>query len=392
MRILICASSAPLPPPNGLRLVVDCLWRELRKDHEVRVLAFVGPDQEPSSVLDPNLRLVPLRPLGRRERAYRFAIASLRGRPSSTDRFAAAMRGPLGQELEAFKPDVVHVTTGALAGLAPALTNYRALLAVLDAWHLNIDAWIRVTTGLHRLLLKTQARRVRRFQASEYRRFARVVAVTEEDRDALLELDPGATINVVTNGVDIDAFAPGAAGTVDRSRLVFSGVMKFGPNIAAAEFLAHEVFPRVRAVRPDATLAIVGREPVPRVLALGELDGVTVTGEVDDIASWIAGSRAFVCPMRTGTGIKNKLLEAMACGVPCVATPLATQGLQCASGRELLVARDAEALASAALRVLNDDGLTGRLGSAARAYVAEHHSWREVARRYERLYQAVLDE
>ena len=165
--------------------------------------------------------------------------------------------------------------------------------------------------------------------------------------------------------------------------------MSYAPNVLAAEFLARQVFPLVRAGLPEARLAIVGRKPSPRINALAQLDGVEVTGEVPDVVPWLAGSRVYACPMVSGTGIKNKLLEAMAAGAPCVVTPLALQGLTAEPGRDVLVGADAEELAAQLVRVLTDDELASRLGPAGRAYVLANHDWSAVARSYERVYDEV---
>jgi len=133
---------------------------------------------------------------------------------------------------------------------------------------------------------------------------------------------------------------------------------------------------------------LVGRAPAPRVRALAELDGVEVTGEVRDIRPWLAGSSVYACPMISGTGIKNKLLEAMACGMPCVATPLALQGLRATPERELLVGRTAEELTGALVRVLDDEERAHSLGRRARAYACAEHDWEEVALAYEHVYRA----
>ena len=163
--------------------------------------------------------------------------------------------------------------------------------------------------------------------------------------------------------------------------------MSYAPNVLAADFLARLVFPLVRAAQPAARLAIVGRAPAPRVQALAELEGVDVTGEVQDLRPWLVGSGAYACPMISGTGIKNKLLEAMACAAGCVATPLALQGLRVTPGQELLVGKTAEELADGLLRVLEDDECRASLGRAAREYVLSEHDWRSVARAYQDVYR-----
>jgi polysaccharide biosynthesis protein PslH len=387
VRILICAVEAPLPPINGFRLMLGALLEEFRREHEVRVLALRAADQDADSRDEGQLRLVPRPETDRLGDAVALVHAFVRRRPLRADSMAAALAGPLREELEAFDADVVHVTSGRLASLGRSLTGRRSVLGALDAWHLNVEARALVAAGARRPLLRGEAARVRRFEASEYRRFGRVVVVSEADRDALREVDPTLPVSVIPNGVDARYFTPDPKAARDSSRIVFTGVMSYAPNVLAADFLAREVFPLVRAARPDARLAIVGRAPAPRVRALAELGGVEVTGEVEDLRPWLVGSGAYVCPMISGTGIKNKLLEAMACAAGCVVTPLALQGLRVTPGHELLVGTTAQQLADGVLRVLEDDACRERLGRAARRYVEHEHDWRSVARAYHDVYR-----
>jgi glycosyltransferase involved in cell wall biosynthesis len=392
MRILICASEAPLPPTNGFRLMLGALTEELRREHEVRVLAFRAADQEAPSRAESQLRLV-TRPEGNRlDDAAWVLHALLRRRPLRADALAAALAGPLREELEDFDADVVHVTSGRLAALGRALAGRRSVLGALDAWHLNVEARALVAAGARRRLLRGEASRVRRFEASEYRRFGRVVVVSDADRDALRAVVPMLAVSVIPNGVDARYFAPDPKVPRDSSRIVFTGVMSYAPNVLAADFLARRVFPLVRAAQPAARLVIVGRAPDPRVRALAELGGVEVTGEVEDLRPWLVGCGAYVCPMISGTGIKNKLLEAMACAAGCVATPLALQGLRVTRGRELLVATTARELADGLLRVLGDGECRERLGHAARRYVLREHDWGSVAHAYQDVYRELLAE
>jgi glycosyltransferase involved in cell wall biosynthesis len=387
MRILICASEAPLPPTNGFRLMLTALMQELRRHHEVRVLAILSPDQRPDPGPEQGMRLVPRRNTSRAEDAGALFRALVTRRPLTADSLAASLRGPLLDELDSFAPDVVHVTSGRLAALGRALTGRPSVLGALDAWHLNVEARALVAAGARRRLLRGEAARVRRFEASEYRRFGRVVVVSEADRDALREVDPLLAVSVIPNGVDAEHFAPDPNAVRDSSRIVFTGVMSYAPNVLAADFLAREVFPLVRAAKPDARLAIVGRAPGPRVRALAELGGVEVTGEVEDLRPWLVASGVYVCPMISGTGIKNKLLEAMACAAGCVATPLALQGLRARPGRELLVGATAQELADGLLRMLGDDECREGLGHAARRYVLREHDWGSVAHAYQDVYR-----
>jgi glycosyltransferase involved in cell wall biosynthesis len=370
LRILICSSEAPLPPRNGLRLQVSALVQEFRRQHEVRVLAFRTSDQQPPAEAQ-EMRLVP------------------RGGRVSATSAAKLMERPLREELERFRPDIVHVTSGRLARLGRALPGRPAVLAALDAWHINVAA-----ESDPRLLgawrNRVRAWAVRRFERSEYGRFDRVVVVSEEDRRALLEVAPALSVEVIPNGVDADAFAWDGTPR-DRSLILFTGVMSYTPNVTAAEFLAHEVLPRVRSAVPAARLALVGRDPHASLQTIdAEVPGVEVVGEVPEMGPWLSRAWAYACPMLTGTGIKNKLLEAMANGLPCVATSLALRGISVSPGRDVLTGSTAEELAAQLVRVLRDAALAERVGAAGYDCVRARHTWASVAQQYERLYREIV--
>jgi glycosyltransferase involved in cell wall biosynthesis len=391
MRILICSLDAPLPPPNGLRLQVSALADELRKRHEVRVLALLMPDQRDGRVDQASLTLVP--PPPQRLTAatlHAHARAALQRRPRGLDVMADRLRQPLREELERFDPDLTHVTMGQLASLGDELVGRRTVLAALDAWHLNYEAKALAERGLRRRLANVNASAMRRFEASEYRRFDRVVVVSEEDARALHRIDPSLRISIITNGVDVERYAADPQTTRDPRLVLFTGVLDYPPNVSAADFLARRVMPLVRVAVPDAHLALVGRSPIPSVAALAELEGVEVFRDVPDICEWLSRAGVYICPMVSGTGIKNKLLEAFANGLPCVATPLAVQGMRVTPGRELLVGSDDHQLASHVIKLLRDPSAAEALGRAGRRYVVENHRWEAVGQAYESVYEEVV--
>ncbi|HSD78350.1 MAG TPA: glycosyltransferase [Solirubrobacteraceae bacterium] len=387
MRILICAQEAPLDPVNGFRTQVARVAGALAAAHDVRVLALLSPDQRPAPERG-ELRLVPAVPRALRRPDGRRRAPPAWAAPAGYARFAGRLRAPLRDELRAFAPDLVYVAGVRLAALWRELGDVPRVVAPLDAAHLGVEAQAVAARGTARPLLRAAARRVRAFEAAEYAHFDRVLVLSTRDRDALLGLAPGMSVEVIPHAVDTVAFAPAAA-TADRRLIVFAGVMSAAPNVTAVEFLARRVLPRVRDAVPDAHLAVVGRTPPRRVRALARLDGVRVVGEVPDMAAWLAGSRACVAPMFTGSGVKNKLLEGMASGLPCVTTPRALGGLRATPGRHLLVGATAAELAAHAVRVLRDDGLAATLGAQARAYVVAEHGHAALAAELQRVCEEV---
>jgi polysaccharide biosynthesis protein PslH len=394
MRILVCASDAPFPPTNtGFRRQLMGLVPELGKRHEVRLIGYRMPDQATQAAVDADMRIIDYEKPGLPGNAHDLALAMIRQRPLRAERLVAGLREPLRAELARFKPDLVHVGPGKLSGLKTELAGVPKILMAMDTWHLNVDARADAAQGLRRTLFRADAKRIRRYEASEYRGFDRVVVSNEGDLAELRERDSTLPFAIVPIGFEASDYAPDPAASVDRNRIIFHGAMSYAPNVRAVEFLAHRVLPRVRAVRPDAHLVIVGRDPAPRVLALEALDGVHVTGGVDDMRAWLTGSRVWAGPFLDGTGIKTKLLEAMATDLPCVVTPLGHRGLDdVTSGEQLLVGSTEDELAEHLIRVLADDELARRLGRTGGDYVRPRYDWPAVGRGYERLYEEVLAE
>jgi glycosyltransferase involved in cell wall biosynthesis len=388
LRILICSENPPVPPITGLRLVLRALLQELQKRHQLRVVCLATPEE--ALQCDPvTTRAVVLRQRWW-GRPMELARATVTGRPVRVDNLAAALVRPLAEELARFEPDVVHVT-GELASLGRNLDGYPSVLAPLDAAHRNWEAQVLTERRLRRLLVAMEADRVRRFEQSEYSAFGRVVVVSENDRDALNALSEGLRVVVIPNGVDSNYYAPDSTRS-DTETVAFHGVMDWPPNVSAACYLADRVWPLVLVHEPEARLMLIGRNPAPQVKALGRRPSITVTGEVVDVRTWLRRAAVYACPMISGTGIKNKLLEAMAVGLACVTTSRALGGLRVAPGRQLLVADGDEEFAAAIVSLFRDVRRRRALGRAARELVRAAHSWERTAHDYEAVYRELTAE
>lgn len=185
---------------------------------------------------------------------------------------------------------------------------------------------------------------------------------------------PGRPTVVLQNGVDLTYFQP-APEKAEPHRMVFTGVMDYLPNIDACVHFVNEIFPRIRAEVPDARFDIVGSKPTPEVQALGNTEGVTVTGFVDDIRDWTHKASIAVAPIRIARGIQNKVLEAMAMGLPVVGSTSATQGVQGQAGKHYWVTDDPAEHASMVVRLMADPEAARALGRAARQFVEDHYDW-----------------
>lgn len=391
MRVLVATTSFPLPVRDGLRLQLAGLLRELSQRHEVVLVAVTGAQDDVDAAPQVCRHLVQVPWSYDRRRRVQQELRTLRsGRPVLADQVtSSALPAAVVDAVRTYRPDVLHLSPGWLAELVD-LVDLPTVLAPLDAsgpnWLADLDV---DSTRLRRYLSRRELRRMLVLEREVYPRADAVVVVTERDASLLQEGNPALQPHVVTNGVDAAAWSrPEQAGRRDASLLVFSGAMGYPPNVAAAVFAAREVLPRVRRHVSTARLRIVGRDPSPEVLALAG-DGVEVTGTVEDVRPHLWEAGAYVCPMRGGSGVKNKLMEALAAGAPCVVTPLATAGLDLVDGDDVLVGEDAEALADAAASLLRDPARAERLGAAG-AGRARALSWQRAADGYEDVYEAAV--
>jgi sugar transferase (PEP-CTERM/EpsH1 system associated) len=202
------------------------------------------------------------------------------------------------------------------------------------------------------------------------------------------QLIPGAPVSCVSNGVDLDYYRPVALARDERS-LVFTGVMDYFPNVEGVVWFCQEVLPLVRRRAPGVTLTICGARPNAVVRALGRLEGVTVTGRVPDVRPYLGRASVCVVPLRIARGIQNKLLEAMAMGLPTVATPAAFEGVEAESPTHLLVAEEPAEFAQAVVRLLGDAALRRQLGQQARACLEANYCWEAQLSRLDRVVAAV---
>ncbi|HIK31117.1 MAG TPA: glycosyltransferase [Oscillatoriales cyanobacterium M59_W2019_021] len=221
-----------------------------------------------------------------------------------------------------------------------------------------------------------------RYERRYIQKFSQLVVTTEEDRQQLQEFSPDSRVEVIPNGVDLNLFPPRKIDPGGH-HLIFVGAMDNIANIDAVCFLARSIFPAIRQRYPQATLALVGANPVAEVTQLGQLPGVTVTGRVPSMVEYLQQATVCVLSMRIGYGIKNKTLEAMAAGTPVVGSDRALEGLAVESPLRALRANTVEEYVEAISRLLENPQLRSQLSQNGRSFVESEYTWERAGRQYE---------
>jgi glycosyltransferase involved in cell wall biosynthesis len=295
----------------------------------------------------------------------------------------ARFRRAAARELASPPAPVLHAT---LARTAPYLSLPGAAhrhLDLIDALGANLaDRAAHAPPGTRRALA-LEARLLRRQEARAAELADSCSLAAADDLARAPELRRAA---IVPNGVDPESF-PFVPPRRRAPIMLFFGNLGYFPNEAAAELVAREVLPRVRARHPDVRMRLVGWRPSAAVRRLARLDRVDLVGPVDSMAAELHHAAVAVVPMTTGTGIKNKLLEAFCSGTPVVTNRRGAQGIDGArDGYELLVGETPDELAAGAARLLEDGGERVRLADAAHALVRRDYTWERQIDRLLELY------
>lgn len=247
--------------------------------------------------------------------------------------------------------------------------------AVADRIDSATLAAIRMRPGLGFLRRRFRmAARAALYERRVVRHMGATIVVGEADARTLRRIAGRDSVHVIPNGVDRGP-PPEPSWESPQPTVIFTGVLSFRPNADAVVGFAETVWPLVHAAVPTARLAIVGRGPGPRVQALTSLPGVEVLADVPDLRSELRRAWVAVAPMRSGGGIKNKILEAWACGKPVVMSTLASNGLAPGYEEASVTADSPDRVAEEVTRLLEDDARRRSLGAAGYALVSKHHSW-----------------
>lgn len=347
-------------------------------------------------------------PLGKKQILWNLLEAAFTGKPLQASYCASAeLRDLLTQNLNGSKPgrhkpfDVIHVEhlRGAQYGLfVQQLAARSAIPVVWDSVdcisHLFEQAATRSRSQVGRIMARLELGRTQRYEGWLTHRFDQVLVTSAVDKKALDRLSSGngqesretPPVTVLPNGVDLDYFTPQVNGR-DRGTILLSGKMSYHANLTAAFYLIEEIMPAIWQRLPHARAVIAGKDPPPALQKAAETaPNVHITGTVPDLRPYLQNATVAVSPILYGAGIQNKVLEAMACGTPTIASAQAVSALSVQDGKHLLLAHNTEGFIHHLLHLLTDRVSQQCLSVGGRAYVEEFHSWDRITSKLEELY------
>jgi len=397
MKVLQICNKPPYPPVDGGTMAMNSVTQGLLCEGcEVKVLA-VETDKHPADMAK---MPVEYRERTRFEAEYvdlgikplEAAVAMLCGesyhvRRYRSEAFAKRLHGILEQE----EFDVIHMESPFLTPYLPLIRSLSKAKVVLRAHNVENIIWKRVAEstphGLKRWYLKHLSLTLRAYELEHINDYDGVVCITRNDAEYFKQNGCRRPVTAIPFGVEPED-CPGV--TVEPASLFHIGAMDWMPNRESIEWLLDEVWPVVHREVPQAHLYLAGRK-MPARWMHAAMDGVSVVGEVPDAGYFIAGKQINVVPLRSGSGIRVKIIEAMAAGKAVVTTSVGAQGIEYTDGENLLIADTPEQFARQIKRLVEDQDYCAKVGEAAARLVAEQYDVKKLTGRLLRFYEEILE-
>ena len=392
-KVVFLCQRVPWPPDRGDRITTWHLLQHLmQRGADLHIGCFQEEDRDAEGVafLASRCREIVAPRLSRRARKLTSLRGLLTGEaltlPFFRDRsLSAAMR----RWSHPSPPDLCFVYSSSMAQYA---LGEPAGAKVMHFAELDSDKWGQYATKsgtLGRWIYGREAVRLLAFEDRVAREFTRSLVVSDVERTLFRERIPGVDPAVLPNGVDVEHFT--SAGCANRTphTAIFTGVMDYEPNIDGVCWFVDRCWPALRQQFPDARLLVVGSKPVPKVLALAQQPGITVTGRVPTTPPWFDQAAVAIAPLRLARGVQNKVLEAMSMGLPVVSSPQASQGLGDVPPGTLTVADGETATTAAVAELFAAPDRARAMGRAAADWVRREWRWERVYQRLDELLAAV---
>ena len=392
VKILVIASDIPATANMAGSPRLFSLCRSLAEHHALTLAAFCSSAERQQAYLDDpatpgvfeRMHVLPSRPapdwLG--QQVHRLWQEVHFGTRFRNRAFTAQTRATIRALAAAGGFDLVYVDgLPAAPYVIGSGISCRAAVDLHDCISLLYRRKIAMERNwLRKLQLRGETRSITYWERSVSSIFGLVIFNSRVDEQFFGELDPAAHTLTIANGVDSVFFHAGDHDTTQPEALLFTGVMSYHPNADAARFFANDILPLIRERRPDAEFRVVGKDPGEDVRALARLPGVRIVGEVLDMRIHVAQAGVFVCPLRWGAGVKNKILAALAMGKAVVATRLSIEGIELVDGVHVLLADEPSDFATQVVSLMNDPARARRLGEAGREFVTRRYSWESSGR------------
>lgn len=384
MKIFYITPRVPYPIDKGDKLRAYYQLMHLAKSHEIYLFSLdenCSYNAETNPLKDYCKEILVL-PLSRINIAQNLISGITKDIPFQTAYyFSNKVQKILLNKIDQFKPDVILCQLIRSAEFAREIRGIPRVIDYVDVISKGLERRIKKSNLLMKVILKIELSRALKYEKKVFEDFDSSIIITEEDQN-FLPFNEKEKVNIVRNGIELNYFSP--IQSEKKYDLFFSGNLSYPPNIDAAEFIANEIVPIVKKQKGDLKVLIAGASPHKRVQAL-QSNTIDIKGWTDDIRDYYKISRVFLAPMRIGTGLQNKILQALAMKIPCITSSLTKKGITKDESVNILIGNSAREYADLALKLLGDHKFSLSIAENGYEFVKGNYSWLSVINELELL-------
>lgn len=376
-KLVVILSRFPYPLEKGDKLRAYFQLRDLSKTHSIYLICTSEKPVSPEQIKALESFCVEIHTFKLKKILIPFFLfrSLLKVEPFQIGYFYQTwIKRKIDSLLLRIRPDVIY---SQLIRTTEYVKNYHACpktLDYMDALSKGMDRRAEKSWGLKKWIFTREGRLLAEYERKIFDYFEFHSIISKQDREFIFHSNKNSIV-LIPNGVDERFFRTQTSSK--NSDILFTGNMSYAPNVEAALFLVNEILPILKKDFPNLTCTIAGAEPATEVKQLAS-NNVIITGWVPDIRESYASARIFVAPMLIGTGLQNKLLEAMACGLPCITTELANNALLAQANEEILIAKTADEFASQIKKLLTNEPLTQVLAEKGKLFVKNNYKWEAI--------------
>ena len=389
MKILMLTTRFPFPLSQGDRLRSYHQMALLSKTHQITLVSSIEADCDPDGIARVGQFCVSMAlfPITQQRRIQNIGRVSTYDFPFQIPQwFSQEIQRRVQELLAAETFDVIYLQMAKAVLYLPKGNSVPVVMDLVDAWSLNLARLARDRNWISAAFYLLQSWRMLNYERKVTSQVAHAIISSVTDQKTI---GPFQNLSVVPNGVHCPEHPIVHRQDAEKLSIVFVGNMGYGPNIAAITYFVQSVFPILRSHLADSELIVIGPNPPAKLVRTCSQAGVKFLGYVPDLNEYLERATVSIAPMRSGSGIQNKVLEAMAAGIPVVATTVGLGGLRAVPGEHLLVADTPYDFTDAILRIFQNPSLRQNLVCKARGLVKDCYSWEASVQALDDIYQSV---
>ncbi|MBY6037227.1 glycosyltransferase [Fictibacillus nanhaiensis] len=385
MKILYITPRLPFPPTKGDQLRSYNQLKGLKRlGHDIHLISFSNNKTIPYELelLCKNISVVPLNKL---EAIKNFLLSLYKRMPLQVSLYLSKeFEQTIHKAIQMNKYDIVHNQLVRTLPYYSVIKDIPNVMDFVDSISLNLNRRIALKKSFLNMLFKYEASKIYEMEKQAASCYDGGIFISDVDKGTIDANNDAVT--TIPNGVDINYFTYHPQLT-EENTLIFVGNMSYEPNREAVKYFVTKIFPLIESEIDNLTFYIVGRKPTKDLIRLCKKHkNIIITGEVPDIRDYLAKAKLFVCPMQSGAGLQNKVLEAMAAGIPVITTPIVNEPIKAVNHKTILV-RDGETdFAKGMIEILSNDSKLEEIRHAAREFIEMNYQWHHLHHQLEKFY------